>query len=158
MYNLYLIAHFVLAFLWLGVAIYLDFTFLSGFSKATTEGKKTMITQIRSLSDRTEMIASFFLPLVGVLMLIDRTFWLKVGLMHGKIALALIAIGLFHASRGVLRKMGAAIDQGDSTEALQKRYVTFRMIVLVFLIATVAMILSYKGTISTIFLIKSWMI
>ena len=53
MYNLYLIAHFILALIWLGAAIYLDFTFLSGFSKATIEGKKTMIARIRYLSDRT---------------------------------------------------------------------------------------------------------
>ena len=116
MYNLYLIAHFILALLWLGAAIYLDFTFLSGFNKATTEGKKTMIVRIRSLSDRTEMIASFFLPLVGVLMIIDRTFWLKVGVMHGKILLALIAIGLYHASRGVLKKLEAAVVEGNPTE------------------------------------------
>ena len=95
MYNLYLIGHFVLAVAWLGAAIYLDFTFLSGFGKATTEEKKSMIAKMRSLSDRTEMVASFFLPLLGVLMLIDRTFWLKVGIMHGKITVALIAIGLY---------------------------------------------------------------
>ena len=166
MYNLYLIAHFILALIWLGAAIYLDFTVLSGFNKATTEGKKTKIVRIRSLSDRTEMIASFFLPLVGVLMIIDRTFWLKVGVMHGKILLALIAIGLYHASRGVLKKLEAALDEGSPTvgssnnitvEGLQKRYVMFRMIVLIFLVSTVAMIVSYKGVISTFFLISSWL-
>ena len=142
MYNLYLIAHFILALLWLGAAIYLDFTFLSGFTKATTEGKKTMIVRIRSLSDRTEMIASFFLPLVGLLMIIDRTFWLKVGVMHGKIMLALIAIGIYHASRGVLKKLETALDEGSPTEGLQKRYVLFRMIVLVLLFSSVTMIIS----------------
>lgn len=158
MYNLYLIGHFVLAAAWLGVAIYLDFTFLSGFGKATTEGKKSMIAKMRSLSDRTEMVASFFLPLLGVLMLIDRTFWLKVGIMHGKITIALIAIGLYHASRGVLRKIDTALDSGGSIESLQKKYVAFRMIVLVFLVVTVGMIVAYKGgVISTIFLIKSWL-
>ncbi len=157
MYNLYLIAHFILALIWLGAAIYLDFTFLSGFSKATTEGKKTMIVRIRSLSDRTEMIASFFLPLVGVLMIIDRTFWLKVGVMHGKIMLALTAIGIYHASRGVLKKLEAALDEGSPTEGLQKRYVLFRMIVLVLLFSSVTMIISYKGVISTFFLISSWL-
>ena len=157
MYNLYLISHFILALLWLGAAIYLDFIFLSGFSKATIEGKKTMIAQIQALSDRTEMIASFFLPLVGVLMIIDRTFWLKVGVMHGKIMLALIAIGIYHASRGVLKKLEAALDEGRPTEGLQKRYVLFRMIVLVLLFSSVTMIISYKGVISTFFLISSWL-
>ena len=157
MYNLYLIAHFVLALIWLGVAIYLDFTFLSGFNKVTTEGKKTMIVRIRSLSDHTEMIASFFLPLVGVLMIIDRTFWLKVGVMHWKIMLALIAIGIYHASRGVLKKLEAALDEGSPTEGLQKRYVVLRMIVLVFLVSNVTMIISYKGVISTFFLISFWL-
>ena len=116
-----------------------------------------MIARIRSLSDRTEMIASFFLPLVGVLMIIDRTFWLKVGVMHGKILLAFIAIGLYHASRGVLKKLEVAMVEGNPTEGLQKRYVMFRMIVLIFLVSTVAMIISYKGVVSTFFLISSWL-
>ena len=156
-YNLYLITHFVLASVWLSVAFYLDFIFLSGFHKATVEGKKTMIIQMRTLSDKTEMVASFFLPLVGVLMLIDRTFWLKVGVMHGKITIALIAIGLYHASRGVLRKLETALNDGSPTEILQKRYVLFRMIVLVFLVSIVAMMISYKGVVSTFFLISSWL-
>ena len=156
-YNLYLITHFVLASVWLGVAFYLDFIFLSGFHKATVEGKKTMIIQMRTLSDKTEMVASFFLPLVGVLMLIDRTFWLKVGVMHGKVTIALIALGLYHASRGVLRKLETALNDGSPTERLQKRYVLFRMIVLVFLVSIVAMMISYKGVVSTFFLISSWL-
>ena len=158
MYNIYLIGHFALAVTWLGAAIYLDFTFLSGFDKATTEEKKSLIAKIRSLSDKTEMVASFFLPLLGVLMLIDRTFWLKVGTMHGKITLALLAIGLYHASRGILRKMEAALEIGNPIDTLQKKYVAFRMIVLLFLVVTVGMIVAYKGgIISTIFLIKSWL-
>ncbi len=117
-----------------------------------------MIAKMRSLSDRTEMVASFFLPLLGVLMLIDRTFWLKVGIMHGKITVALIAIGLYHASRGVLRKIESALDSGDPIESLQKKYVACRMILLVFLVVTVGMIVAYKGgVISTIFLLKSWL-
>jgi hypothetical protein len=103
------------------------------------------------------MIASFFLPLVGVLMIIDRTFWLKVGVMHWKIMVALIAIGIYHASRGVLKKLEAALDEGSLTEGLQKRYVVLRMIVLVFLVSNVTMIISYKGVISTFFLISSWL-
>ncbi len=158
MYNIYLIGHFALAVTWLWAAVYLDFTFLKYFNKATTEEKKSLIVKISFLSDKTEMVASFFLPLLGILMLIDRTFWLKVGTMHGKITLALLAIGLFHASRGVLRKIEAALDSGNPIETLQKKYVAFRMIVLLFLVVTVGMILAYKGgIISAIFLIKSWL-
>ena len=79
-------------------------------------------------------------------------------MMHGKSTLALLAIGLYHASRGVLRKMEIALDSGDSIDSLQKKYVAFRMSVLVFLIVTVGMIIVFKsGVISTIFLIKSWL-
>ena len=78
--------------------------------------------------------------------------------MHGKISGALLAIGLYHASRKVLRKMETALDSGDSIERLQKKYVAFRMIVLILLVTTVGMIIMYKnGVISTIFLIKSWL-
>ena len=41
MYNIYLIGHFVLAVTWLGAAIYLDFTFLSGLAKRQEMRKKT---------------------------------------------------------------------------------------------------------------------
>ena len=40
MFYIYLIGHFVLAVIWLSSAIYLDFIFLNGFSKASVETKK----------------------------------------------------------------------------------------------------------------------
>ena len=149
----------MLAVIWLSFAIYLDFIFLNGFSKGTVETKKNIIKKIRFLSDKTEMIASFFLPLLGVLMLIDKTFWLKVGMMHIKITVAFVAIGIYHASRGVLRKIEIAVDNKTPINKLYNRYIAFRTVVLIFLLTTVSMIIIYKGgVISTIFLIKSWLI
>ena len=159
MYYIYLIGHFVLSVIWLSSAIYLDFIFLNGFSKASVETKKNIIKRIRFLSDKTEMIASFFLPLLGVLMLIDKTFWLKVGMMHIKITIAFVAIGIYHASRAVLRKIEIAIDNNTPINKLYNRYIAFRAVILIFLLTTVSMIIIYKGgVISTIFLIKSWLI
>ena len=149
----------MLAVIWLSSAIYLDFIFLNGFSKASVETKKNIIKRIRFLSDKTEMIASFFLPLLGVLMLIDKTFWLKVGMMHIKITIAFVAIGIYHASRAVLRKIEIAIDNNTPINKLYNRYIAFRAVILIFLLTTVSMIIIYKGgVISTIFLIKSWLI
>ena len=156
MYYIYLIGHFVLAVIWLSSAIYLDFIFLNGFSKASVETKKNIIKRIRFLSEK---IASFFLPLLGVLMLIDKTFWLKVGMMHIKITIAFVAIGIYHASRAVLRKIEIAIDNNTPINKLYNRYIAFRAVILIFLLTTVSMIIIYKGgVISTIFLIKSWLI
>tara|TARA_B100000029_G_scaffold375236_1_gene369583 strand:+ start:25295 stop:25789 length:495 start_codon:yes stop_codon:yes gene_type:complete len=158
MYYIYLIGHFVLALIWLISALFLDYIFLKKFNKVSMEEKKNLISRIRSLSDKTEMIASFFLPLLGVLMLIDREYWLTIGFMHFKITIALIAIGLFHASRGILRKIEVAIDSGDPIKKLYNKYIIFRTIVIAFLLCITSMILIFRGYISTIYLIRSWLI
>ena len=155
MYNFYLILHFCMMVLWVGSAVVIDFRFLSKFTKLSKDSKLELLKGIQRISNKTEMPASSFLPLIGVLMLMEKTFWLKVGLMHGKIAISLIAIGMYHASRGVLNKMIVALESGGRSESLAKKYLFYRIVTLVFLLAVVWMIGDYKGVISTFHIIKS---
>ena len=54
---------------------------------------------ILDLISKVEMPASFFIPLTGVLMMIDQIHWLQVDWIHLKIIVGLAAIGFTHASR-----------------------------------------------------------
>ncbi|MDP6593994.1 MAG: hypothetical protein QF613_07320 [Candidatus Marinimicrobia bacterium] len=156
MYDIYVILHFVLMLVWVAFAITLDFRFLRGFNMCSNEERVSLMRNVRALSDRTEMPASTFLPLLGILMLIENSFWLRVPVMHGKILLALIAIGLYHAARGTSKRMMIALEVGDAVDRLAKRYMIFRLAVLVLLVSMSAMIISSKGEISAFFLIRSW--
>ena len=155
MYDFYLVLHFILMIVWVVTALVLDYQFLRNFRKASQGEKVRLLKRIRSVSDKLEMPASSFLPMLGILMLIERTFWLKVGLMHGKILVAVMAVGVYHMARGNARRITDALETGRSVESLTKRYVTLRMSVLFLLAATVGLIIAYKGTVSTIFLIRS---
>ena len=84
MYDIYVILHFVLMLVWVAFAITLDFRFLRGFNMCSNEERVSLMRNVRALSDRTEMPASTFLPLLGILMLIENSFWLRVPVMHGK--------------------------------------------------------------------------
>lgn len=156
MYDIYVILHFLLMIVWIVSAITLDFRFLRGFNVGSNEERESLMRNVRALSDKTEMPASTFLPLLGVLMLIENSYWLKVGVMHGKILLALIAIGLYHAARGISKKMVATLHAGDAADNLARRYTIFRLAVLVLLVSMSAMIISYKGGISALFFVRSW--
>ena len=57
---------------------------------------------ILDLISKIEMPASFFIPLTGVLMMIDQIHWLQVGWIHFKIVVGLLAIGFTHVSRSKL--------------------------------------------------------
>ncbi|HIC74518.1 MAG TPA: hypothetical protein EYO92_05425, partial [Candidatus Marinimicrobia bacterium] len=60
MYNIYVILHFVLMIVWVVSAIILDFKFLKGFNTGSDEEKISLLRNVRSVSDRTEMPASTF--------------------------------------------------------------------------------------------------
>ena len=68
---------------------------------------------ILDLISKVEMPASFFIPLTGVLMTIDQTFWLSMGWIQLKIMLGLIAVAFSHISRATLihKKMDNKNDQ-----------------------------------------------
>ncbi|MBO02135.1 MAG: hypothetical protein VX924_05080 [Candidatus Neomarinimicrobiota bacterium] len=57
---------------------------------------------ILDLSTKVEMPASFFIPLTGVLMMIENTNLLQDGWLYLKIAVGLIAIVFTHISRAFL--------------------------------------------------------
>lgn len=156
MYNIYMVAHFVLMLVWIIPAIISDYWFLALFRKGSHEEKIGVLKRIQALSGKTEMVASSFTPLLGILLLIERSYWLKEGMMHTKILLALVAIGLYHVSRGRLKKLLNVLELGNPTQGLPRRYMLFRGLTLILLVVVVWLILSFKGAFSTLYLIRSW--
>ena len=63
---------------------------------------KTDLKLILDLISKVEMPASFFIPLTGVLMTIDQTYWLRFGWIQLKIIIGLIAVSFSHVSRAML--------------------------------------------------------
>ena len=57
---------------------------------------------ILDLITKVEMPASFFIPLTGVLMTIDQTYWLNIGWIQLKIVIGLLAVVFSHFSRAML--------------------------------------------------------
>jgi len=57
---------------------------------------------ILDLITKVEMPASFFIPLTGVLMTIDQTYWLNIGWIQLKIVIGLLAVVFSHLSRATL--------------------------------------------------------
>ena len=88
-------------------------------------------------SGKTEMPITLLLLVLGGILLMVNTAWFKVGAMHGKLTLALVAIGLLHASRGVMKKMITALEQGENADALAKKYGRMRAVVLLLLLLMV---------------------
>ena len=59
-------------------------------------------TLILDLITKVEMPASFFIPLTGVLMTIDQTYWLTIGWIQLKIVIGIMAVAFSHYSRAML--------------------------------------------------------
>lgn len=156
MYNAYLVAHFFLMLVWIIPAIISDYWFLVRFRQGSREERIGVVKRIQALSGRTELVASFLIPLVGILLIIERSYWLKEGVMHAKILLALVAIGSYHASRGKLKRLLSTLEKGDATKGLPKSYMLFRGLTLMVLVAVVWLIVSFKDAFSTLYLIRSW--
>jgi len=57
---------------------------------------------ILDIITKVEMPASFFIPLTGVLMTIDQTYWLNIGWIQLKIVIGLLAVVFSHFSRAML--------------------------------------------------------
>jgi uncharacterized membrane protein len=148
MQPVYMVLHFLLAMVWIGSAVMLDLRFRKNFAGASVEERLTLMRGIRSFSGKTEMPITLLLLVLGGILLMVNTAWFKVGAMHGKLTLALVAIGLLHASRGVMKKMITALEQGDNAEALAKKYGRMRAVVLLLLVLITAMILGVKASLS----------
>ena len=74
---IYLIAHFALMLLWVLPAFYLNYRLLRNYPDGASEEKLILLKNVQSISDKTELPASSFILLIGVLMILDNTFFLR---------------------------------------------------------------------------------
>ena len=88
------ILHFIGMASWFGVALAISII----LSKNDSIEHKLIL----DLSTKVEMPASFFIPLTGVLMMIEQTHFLQNGWMYLKIIIGLLAIAFTHLSRAQL--------------------------------------------------------
>ena len=95
--NYYLILkllHFIGMSAWFGTAL--------AVSIIWSRNDRSDLNLILDLITKIEMPASFFIPLTGVLMTIDQTYWLTIGWIQLKIVIGLIAVVFSHYSRAML--------------------------------------------------------
>ena len=121
--------HFIGMAAWFGTALAVTII----WSKKQTED----VDLILDLITKVEMPASFFIPLTGVLMMIDQTHWLQVGWMHLKILFGLAAVGFTHMSRAKL------IHSDMNDEYVKQKFSLNRNLCLLAL-AIVIIIVGYK--------------
>ena len=88
------VLHFIGMAAWFGTALAVNII----WSKKQTGD----VDLVSDLITKVEMPASFFIPLTGILMMIDQTHWIQVGWMHLKILFGLAAVGFTHMSRAKL--------------------------------------------------------
>ena len=93
-YLLLKIAHLIGMASWFGVAL--------AISIILSKKDKNDHELILDLSTKVEMPASFFMPLTGVLMMIENTDLLTMSWLHSKILISLIAVLFTHLSRSHL--------------------------------------------------------
>ena len=93
-YSIMKLLHVVGMSAWFGTAL--------AVSIIWSKQDKLDLKLILDLISKVEMPASFFIPLTGVLMTIDQTFWLSMGWIQLKIMLGLIAVAFSHISRATL--------------------------------------------------------
>ena len=95
--NYYLILkllHFTGMSAWFGTAL--------AVSIIWSKKDKLDLNLILDLITKVEMPASFFIPLTGVLMTIDQTYWLTIGWIQLKIVIGIMAVAFSHYSRAML--------------------------------------------------------
>ena len=93
-YNVVRVFHLIGMTAWFGTALAVSII----WSKKDTNDKALIL----DLITKVEMPASFFIPLTGVLMTIDKMFWLSIGWMQIKICVGLLAVVFTHLSRAKL--------------------------------------------------------
>ncbi|MFQ6608053.1 MAG: hypothetical protein ACE5EE_05885 [Fidelibacterota bacterium] len=156
MYEIYLTTHFILMLLWVVPAFYLNFKLLKNYPVATADKKLTILESVQRISDKTELLASSLLPLVGILMIIDQRMFLREGTIHIKILLALLAIGSYHISRGKLRKLIATWKAGESVIGQTRRLAFFRLLTLFLILIIVIIVFQYTGFFRTEYVVRNW--
>ena len=93
-YNVVRVFHLIGMTAWFGTALVVSII----WSRKDTNDKALIL----DLITKVEMPASFFIPLTGVLMAIDKMFWLSIGWMQIKIFVGLLAVVFTHLSRAKL--------------------------------------------------------
>ena len=93
-YNIVRFLHLIGMAAWFGTALTVSII----WSRKNINDK----TLILDLITKVEMPASFFIPLTGVLMLIDKMHWLSIGWMQIKICIGLLTVVFTHLSRAKL--------------------------------------------------------
>ncbi len=123
------ILHFIGMASWFGVALAISII----ISKNDSMDHKLIL----DLSTKVEMPASFFIPLTGVLMMIEQTHFLQDGWMHLKIIIGLLAIAFTHLSRAQL------IHSDLKNPNILQKFIFYRNIALLSL-TIVLIIVGYK--------------
>ena len=93
-YNVVKVFHLIGMTAWFGTALAVSII----WSRKDTNDKVLIL----DLITKVEMPASFFIPLTGVLMTIDKMFWLSIGWMQIKICVGILAVIFTHLSRAKL--------------------------------------------------------
>ena len=93
-YNIVKFLHLIGMAAWFGTALCVSII----WSRKNINDK----TLILDLITKVEMPASFFIPLTGVLMSIDKMHWLSLGWMQMKICVGLLTVVFTHLSRAKL--------------------------------------------------------
>ena len=93
-YNVVKFLHLIGMAAWFGTALTVSII----WSRKNTNDKALIL----DLITKVEMPASFFIPLTGVLMAIDRMYWLTIGWMQIKICIGLLTVVFTHLSRSKL--------------------------------------------------------
>ena len=128
-YQILKLLHFIGMSAWFGTAL--------SVSIIWSKNDKSDISLIQDLITKVEMPASFFIPLTGVLMTIDQTYWLNLGWIQLKIAVGLLAVAFSHYSRAIL------IHQ-DMNLAHNKQKFSFYRNVCLFALFIILLIVGYK--------------
>lgn len=123
------ILHFIGMASWFGVSLAISII----LSKNDSMDHKLIL----DLSTKVEMPASFFIPLTGVLMMIEQTHFLQDGWMHLKIIIGLLAIAFTHLSRAQL------IHSDLKNPNILQKFIFYRNIALLSL-TIVLIIVGYK--------------
>ena len=92
---------------------------------------------ILDLITKVEMPASFFIPLTGVLMTIDQTYWLNIGWIQLKIVIGFLAVVFSHFYRAML------IHQDMKQDKNKQKFSFYRNICLLMLFIII-IIVGYK--------------
>ena len=128
-YQILKLLHFIGMSAWFGTAL--------SVSIIWSKNDKSDISLIQDLITKVEMPASFFIPLTGVLMTIDQTYWLNLGWIQLKIVVGLLAVAFSYYSRAIL------IHQ-DMGLAHNKQKFSFYRNVCLFALFIIILIVGYK--------------